>query len=119
MCIRDSSTGHCRRTGEVDIQGRINASNGVRVQARVIDVTGTILVAVAPAGGRVGNSDLQRIDETAVNTGGAGAPLALVNDGGKIQLRAAAISDTGLGVRSAEATVTVGGACLLYTSRCV
>ncbi|WP_269791224.1 leukotoxin LktA family filamentous adhesin [Stenotrophomonas sp. Iso1] len=97
------------RTGVVTIDGTINASNGVRVQARAIDVTGTILVAVAPAAGRDANASLQRVDETAVNTGGAGAPLALVNDGGKIQLRAAAISDTGLGVRSAEATVTVGG----------
>ncbi|MGH8055241.1 MAG: leukotoxin LktA family filamentous adhesin [Stenotrophomonas sp.] len=95
--------------GEVRIAGRINASNGVRVQARAIDVTGTILVAVTPAAGRDANSSLQRVDETAVNTGGAGAPLTLVDDGGKIQLRAAAISDTGLGERSAAATVTVGG----------
>ncbi|MEO6517643.1 MAG: leukotoxin LktA family filamentous adhesin, partial [Pseudoxanthomonas sp.] len=102
------------RTGEVDIQGRINASNGVRVQARAIDVTDTILVAVAPAGGRNGNSDLQRIDDTAVNTGGAGGPLALVSDGGKIQLRAAAISDTGFGLRSAEAHVIVSGAAQLH-----
>ena len=101
------------RTGVVNIDGTINASNGVRVQARAIDVTGTIFVAVAPAGGRDANSSLQRVDETAVNTGGAGAPLTLVSDGGKIQLRAAAISDTGLGARSAEATVSVGGAAKL------
>ncbi len=96
-------------SGAVDIQGRINAANGVRVQARAIDVTGTILVAVAPAGGRDANASLQRVDEAAVNTGGAGAPLVLLNDGGKIQLRAAAITDTGFGLREAKATVTVGG----------
>ncbi|KRG64873.1 hypothetical protein ABB26_05845 [Stenotrophomonas humi] len=101
------------RTGTVEIHGRINASNGVRVQARAIDVTGTIFVAVAPGSGRDANSSLQRVDETAVNTGGAGVPLTLVSDGGKIQLRAAAISDTGLGIRSAEATVSVGGAAKL------
>ena len=98
------------RGGEVGLHGRINAANGVRVQARAIDVTGTILVEAAPAGGRNALSDLQRVDDTAVNTGGAGAPLTLVNDGGRIQLRAAAVSDTGLGIRSAEASVVVGGA---------
>lgn len=88
----------------VQLQGTVNARNGIRVQARAIDVTGTLFVQAGP---RDANGDLQGI-EAAVNTGGS-QPLALVNEGGRIQLRAAAISDTGLGVRSAEATVTVGG----------
>jgi len=88
----------------VALHGTVNASNGIRVQARAIDVTGTLFVQAGP---RDANGDLQGI-EAAVNTG-ASQPLVLVNEGGRIQLRAAAISDTGLGVRSAEATVTVGG----------
>lgn len=88
----------------VELHGTVNARNGIRVQARAIDVTGTLFV---PAGPRDVNGDLQGIG-AAVNTG-ASQPLVLVNEGGRIQLRAAAISDTGLGVRSAEATVTVGG----------
>ncbi|HAV71071.1 MAG TPA: hypothetical protein DCX91_03840, partial [Stenotrophomonas sp.] len=88
----------------VELHGTVNARNGIRVQARAIDVTGTLFV---PAGPRDINGDLQGIG-AAVNTGGS-QPLVLVNEGGRIQLRAAAISDTGLGVRSAEATVTVGG----------
>jgi len=92
------------RDGKVSIEGTINASNGVRVQARAIDVTGTILVAAAPAvGSRDVNSSL-----LAINPGDDTTPMTLVDDGGKIQLRAAAISDTGFGVRSAEATVTIG-----------
>ncbi len=88
----------------VELHGTVNARNGIRVQARAIDVTGTLLV---PAGPRDVNGDLQGIG-AAVNTG-ASQPLVLVNEGGRIQLRAAAISDTGLGVRSADASVTVGG----------
>lgn len=94
--------------GAVSVAGTINARNGVRVQARAIDVTGTILVAVPSDETLNGAFNLQR-DDAAVNTGGDDSKIVLVDDGnGKIQLRAAAISDTGLGVRSAEATVTIG-----------
>ncbi|ATD67361.1 hypothetical protein CNR27_07880 [Luteimonas chenhongjianii] len=92
------------RSGTVQLDGTVNAQNGIRVQARAVDVTGTLFVAAGP---RTAADDLLTVD-AAVNTG-AGQALALVNDGGRIQLRAAAISDTGLGVRSAEATVTVRG----------
>ncbi|MGY0504251.1 leukotoxin LktA family filamentous adhesin [Luteimonas sp. e5] len=95
------------RDGVVSIAGTVNASNGVRVQARVVDVTGTILVAQAPATGRDSASSLQRL-QPAVNPGATPDGMELVDDGGKIQLRAAAISDTGAGLRNATATVTVG-----------
>lgn len=92
------------RRGEVDIQGQINAQNGVRVQARAIDVTGTILVQAS------GSGPFNLLHEkAAVNTGGDDTKIQLEQDAsGQIQLRASSISDTGLGVRSAEATVTVG-----------
>ncbi|MEG1680142.1 MAG: leukotoxin LktA family filamentous adhesin, partial [Stenotrophomonas sp.] len=95
--------------GAVSIAGRINARNGVRVQARAIDVTGTILVEV-PAGETLnGAFNLQR-DDVAVNTGGDDTKIVLVDDGnGQIQLRAAAIVDTGLALsKDATATVTIG-----------
>ncbi|WP_065868043.1 leukotoxin LktA family filamentous adhesin [Stenotrophomonas nitritireducens] len=104
--------------GEVSIGGRINARNGVRVQARAIDVTGTILVEV-PAGETLnGAFNLQR-DDVAVNTGGDDSRIVLVDDGnGQIQLRAAAVVDTGLALsKDATATVTIG--CDATSSGCV
>ncbi|PZU30139.1 MAG: hypothetical protein DI584_00465, partial [Stenotrophomonas sp.] len=95
--------------GEVSIEGKVHARNGVRVQARAIDVTGTILVAVPADETLSGAFNLQR-EDVAVNTGGDDAKLVLVDDGnGQIQLRAAAVVDTGLALsKDATATVTIG-----------
>src|SRR5690606_20174302 len=74
-----SSAGVSIRNG-----ARINALNDVRVQARAIDVSGTIFVE-APAAGR--NADFNLGTVVAVNTGGTSTPT-LVNDGGSIRLLA-------------------------------
>ena len=64
--------------GAVGIHGRINARDDVRIQARALDVTGTVWVA-----GGSGADALQ--SAVAVNTG-AGGGMRVVNDGGNILL---------------------------------
>ena len=110
--------------GDVSIEGTVNAKNGIRIQARAIDTTGTLYTLASGAGdkltsevavnaGDLGETTLVEQDGAIVlvakNQLTVGSGAVITSEGGPVLLAAVDRDNMDVGVSTASAEVNVDG----------